>query len=603
MKEKFEIPKYVPKDPQEIASYMAERLKRENTETDDIKAKKLKPEEIHNKALELFDLTLEKEDLIQAFSSDEKTLNEPERTKKETEITEKTDLDSVDFRKVGRQFSSSQSIKESTEETKKELEDVKRKIAEFSSNEKVLDEYESILAEKIQIIKMARQVEGAREYLNQLGMAESKLLAHRNSEDVKLTSADKKVLEENEKRRGLIESKIKEWMSNPDIYYEVNKRQFLDYRKQLLKDGFVETSSVQKEIAQIRGHLELGIPVFLRGHLGAGKTEILLHIARKYYGCEPEFISGSEEATKYDIYGKTQIGVRSEEDRNREFKIRMDEYMTMNPNVKGKELKQIEKQYYDEIIVKGQTTSFFQYGPLVRAMKEGKPIIIDEIDGIPHSILMRLNHVLTRKTGDKFKIQENGGEEIGVNRGFCVMATGNIKSAKYKREELDAAFLSRWWSSEIRYLPQDEEIKILTASLIDKRGNLDMKSPEDFDALKRLAQSAEEIQKIFTGEKTDVFGEGGDAARGISASLEKSVLSMRDLWNIVKPWKAHNFDKPLDSYIYTEFIKKATVPKDAVYLTQLFCRFGFFRDWEAEQFQITGLDKKKLDAFRAKKPS
>lgn len=477
----------------------------------------------------------------------------------------------------------------------------------MASQPQIAEAYKEYLKEKIEVIQSARKMEGLNALSEKIDLSESKLLAHRNNEDIKLTKGDKEVLNKNEIIRQKAGQRLEKLMSVPEVYYEVKRRELLDYRLQLLRkggikkdqSGFVEAPSVKKEISQILGHLELGIPVFLRGHLGAGKTEILLHISRKYYGVEPEFISGSEEASKYDIYGKTQIGLRSEKDKMEEFKTRMDEYRTMFPAVAPDDLHKVEKEYYDTIVVHGRTTSFFQYGPLVRAMKEGKPILIDEIDGIPHSILMRLNHVLTRKAGDKIKIQENGGEEVEVKKGFCVMATGNIKSARYKREELDAAFLSRWWSNEIKYLPPAETLKVITASLIDKRGKLELKDKEDFGAMERLTQAASEIQKIFTGEKSDIFGEGGDAARGISASLEKSVLSMRDIWNIVKPWKANNFDKPLDDYIHSEFIKKATVPKDAVYLTQLFCRFGFFKDWEPEKFGIVGLDKKKLEAFRA----
>lgn len=603
MPEKFE---YFPKSAEELSGKMIERLKKENVGREgETKEEKIKPEQVQPGALELSDLVVEKEDLLRAIGASEKLLKEEkgeEATLSQDEIIEALDeIENFDVRSFGRQFDSEQSIKNSIEENKKQLSEVKERIGELANKPEIAEAYQKNLQEKIEIIHLARQVEGLRMLEGKINLSEAKLLAHHNNEDLKLTKADKKVLDKNEIIRQKAGEKAEGFMNNPEVYYEVNRRELLDYRRQLLKDGFVETPSVKKEIAEIMGHLELGIPVFLRGHLGAGKTEVLLHTARKYYGTEPEFISGSEEATKYDIYGKTQIGARGEEDKIKEFKLRLDEFKTMCPEIKGKELKAVEKQYYDEIVVKGQTTSFFQYGPLVRAMKEGKPVLIDEIDGIPHSILMRINHVLTRKAGDVVKIQENGGEEIKIKEGFCVMATGNIKSARYKREELDAAFLSRWWSSEIKYLPPDETLKILTASLIDKRGTLELKDKEDLEGIKQLTQAAEEIQKIFSGEKTDVFGEGGDAARGISASLEKSVLSMRDLWNVVKPWKAHNFDKSLDDYVYTEFIKKATVPKDAVYLTQLFCRFGFFKDWEAEQFGLVGLDKKKIEAFKAKK--
>jgi midasin (ATPase involved in ribosome maturation) len=40
---------------------------------------------------------------------------------------------------------------------------------------------------------------------------------------------------------------------------------------------------------------------------------------------------------------------------------------------------------FKAIVIQGHTMSFFPDGPVVRAMKEGKPLIIDEIDAYPHS--------------------------------------------------------------------------------------------------------------------------------------------------------------------------------------------------------------------------
>jgi MoxR-like ATPase len=221
------------------------------------------------------------------------------------------------------------------------------------------------------------------------------------------------------------------------------------------------------------------------------------------------------------------------------------------------------------------------------------------MDGIPHSIIMRLNHVLTRRPGDRIRVQENGGEDIFVKRGFCVMATGNIKSFRYKREELDAAFLSRWWSNDITYPPQNETYEILVASLLDKRGNLQVNNVSDMDELKRLTLAAAEIQKIFCGEEIDYFGEGADAARQVPASLKKSVLSLRHLWNVVRPWKARNFDKSLESYILNEFIRPS-VAEDQIYLVQLFCRYRFYKTWRSDAFGIPRLTEARLLAFQGK---
>ena len=423
------------------------------------------------------------------------------------------------------------------------------------------------------------------------------LLARRNDENAALTKADSETIKKYDLIQKKVLEKIDGFMKHDEIYYETKRRNLLEYRRQLLNDGFVETESIKKTMINIVSHLQIGIPVLLRGHLGVGKTEIALHASRKYFGQEPEFISGSEEATKYDMYGKTQIGIRSEEDKIREFKHRMDEYIRMNKNLDKKAVKAVEKQYYQTIVIQGVTASFFQYGPLIRALKEGKPLLIDEMDGIPHSIIMRLNHILTRRPGDVIRVQEDSGDEITVQKGFCVLATGNIKSARYKREELDAAFLSRWWSNDIQYTPQNETYEILVASLLDKRGNLQVKRLGDLDDVKRLTEAASEIQQIFTGDHLDYLGEGADVARQMPASLKKSVLSLRHLWNIIRPWKAHNFNQPLEYYILNEFIKPA-VAEDQLYLLQLLCRFRFFKTWHVDQFGIPGLTKSRLLAYQ-----
>ncbi len=463
----------------------------------------------------------------------------------------------------------------------------------------VAEAYRKKTADRIAVIRAARDAESLQKLIEKSELARLHLVAHRNGADLVLSAADEETVRKYAAVCGAARERIERLIGREDVYYEAKRRTLLEYRRQLMTGGFVRTESVKAQIMRILSHVRLGIPVFLRGHLGVGKTETALHVSRAYLGFEPEFISGSEEATKYDIYGRTQIGIGSDEERLQEYARRMEEYRRLHPSASGAELGDVERSYYRAIVVQRQATSFFQYGPLVQAMRQGKPLIIDEMDGIPHSILMRINHVLTRRAGDRIKVQENGGEEIAVEKGFCVLATGNVKSARYKREELDAAFLSRWWSEDVRYPPQGEAYEILLAALIDKRGELRMRAPGGLEDLKRLTEAAAEIQRIFTGERIDFLGEGADATRGTPAGLKKSVLSLRHLWNIVKPWKAHNYDRPIDDYILNEFIKPA-VAEDQVYLVQLFCRFRFFKDWTADRFEMPGLTPDKLAAFQGR---
>ena len=606
---------------EDVARYLTKRLRREiktqqrikrvrpkeqlaHSGSDDSgKPKRLNHLEIEQGVDRLIQATLEKEDLLKQIISDQAVVNGQKTSITQEEILDALGgvdvTDDLDLRALTHSIGSTQGLEGSMVRARRRLAEVESGIADLISRKNIAKAYEDHITRKVSFIRSARNVKSLQTLIEKCELAHMELLARRNNENVTLTKADIEIVKKYALIRQKALGKIDDLMGHDEIYYEAKRQRLLEYRRQLLNSGFVETPSIREEVMKIVSHSQLGIPVLLRGHLGTGKTEIALHVARKYFGYEPEFISGSEEATKYDIYGRTQIGVRPEKDRIREFEHHMREYMKWNPDAPKEELKEVEKQYYQAIVVKGLTTSFFHYGPLVRAMREGKPIIIDEMDGIPHSIIMRLNHVLTRRAGDTVRVQENGGDDIIVKKGFTVLATGNIKSARYKREELDAAFLSRWWSSDINYPPQQETYEILVASLLDKRGNLQIKNSYDLDDLKRLTGAAAEIQRIFAGEQVDYFGEGADAAREIPASLKKSVLSLRHLWNIVKPWKARNFDKPLENYVLNEFIKPSVV-EDQIYLVQLFCRFRFFKTWKVQEFGIPGLTETKVLAFQGK---
>ncbi len=227
-------------------------------------------------------------------------------------------------------------------------------------------------------------------------------------------------------------------------------------------------------------------------------------------------------------------------------------------------------------------------------MEEGRIVIIDEVNAIPHEVLISLNHLLTRKVGDKINIQQDSGREIEIQEGFGIIMTGNLNQGQEKyidRQDMDPAFLSRLHKIEYDYLPQNtegtledeaskenEQFQLLLVSLMDKDGNLEI--PEDsLKKLWNLAKSARIIQDVFAGKELGgayYFKEaGGRATRYL---LKESVLSLRGLENIISQWKAEGFAKELDYYVYNNFIKEGTVASDRAYLYQLMKdQFGFFQ--------------------------
>ncbi len=587
--------------PAAMKGWLQEELRTESAETGE--NTELDPFKKDRILSEVFALVRERQDLIRQIVADSSSVSDEDQAISQDEVLAALDLidtmEEVHLPGLTRRMDVNRSFQASMEGARKELARASDRVAEVLAEPGAARAYREEMKGRIGLIRLARNVDSLYGLVEKCELAIMQLVARRNSEDLPLTTTDLNTLKKYETVIDKARSKIEGLIAREDVFYETKRRGLLEYRRQLMAGGFVETATVKNKIMRVMSHLQAGIPVFLRGHLGVGKTELALHVCRHYLGVEPEFISGSEEATKYDIYGRTQIGVTSEAERMAEWRRRIDQYRRTNPELTERELKEVERRYYETIVVKGQTSSFFQEGPLVRAIRAGKPLIIDEMDGIPHSIIMRMNHVLTRRPGDKGRVQESGDEEITVQKGFCVIATGNVKSARYKREDLDAAFLSRWWSEDIRYPPRNETYEILTAALIDRRGDLQVKTPGDLDDLKRLTEVAGEIQQIFMGEHLDYLGEGADAARGLPAGLKKSVLSLRHLWNIVRPWKAHHFSKPLEHYILEEFIKPS-VAEDQVYLVQLFCRFRFFKEWTVDRFEIPGLTEAKLLAFQGR---
>lgn len=227
-------------------------------------------------------------------------------------------------------------------------------------------------------------------------------------------------------------------------------------------------------------------------------------------------------------------------------------------------------------------------------MEEGRPIIIDEVNAIPHEVLISLNHILTRRVGDKINIQQDTGRTVEVKKGFCILMTGNLNQGQERyiyRQDMDPAFLERFYKIEYDYLPQktegsledeagaeNEQFHLLLVKIMDQNGNIE--APEDsIKKLWNLAKAARVTQDVFAGKEISdayYFQEAG--RRPIYYLLKKSVLSIRALDNILTQWQKDGYRQELDYYIWKEFISQSTIASDKAYLYQLLKdRFNFFQ--------------------------
>jgi len=404
------------------------------------------------------------------------------------------------------------------------------------------------------------------------------------------------------------------------------------YRPYQLR-SYAEDASRERlvNIPQVEKLTELGLeklrsrqPFLLSGHLGSGKTEMARHIAKLHMlengiGYDPEsedpdvvydrlqveIFSGGEDTTVYDLIGKQKLTGHSGD----------------NPALAAKRAdaiyEELQKTSYHDIpkeeiirMLLGKadiTVTKFAYGPLSRSLRDGKPIIVDEVNMIPSEVLGRLNDIMLARVGSKVALQENGQEVMEVKPGFAILGTCNFGAIYTGTQAMNAAFKSRWVMREVDYPEVDETYDLILASLVQKdRLRLPPKFPaEKFDSLARLAVTVNEIQQIFSG-KTEgsrfmAMSSGVSAER---SGLEQNVVSTRDLMRkIVIPWKASNFTKSLEEIIAENILASASDhADDQKLMTELFLRRGFFADWKERDFRAGGVQnvsQREIDALTA----
>lgn len=230
---------------------------------------------------------------------------------------------------------------------------------------------------------------------------------------------------------------------------------------------------------------------------------------------------------------------------------------------------------------------------LFKAIKEGKPIILDEINAIPTPVLVSLNDVLQRRAGEL--VYAPGIGQVEIEPGFSVIMTGNLSNERVTyagTNELNPAFLSRLDSFNYDYLPQstdgnhknqadprsNELFHVIMSKMVDDTGTfVAPEAHESMSKLFKLAQLARTTQDIFTGrwKETQVnVTASGDSSE---PELSTAVLSMRNVFRVIENWDGGN-EKDLDKALWDGFISSITNVEDQQLVITQAHRFGFFTD-------------------------
>ena len=422
---------------------------------------------------------------------------------------------------------------------------------------------------------------------------------------------------ENVEYKKLHEEYKKILFSSPEIYYWKKITQLKEMKDTLDGEGrIVETPYVKEIMEMIDADIRNGRPVFVHGELGSGKTELAKHICRRMY-LQKHLERWEKENPKPQYPGEIDDWTARREKEKTPFIISGHKNMDIAPLLgsRGMEVSEkpspeeqsriieeaVEKFENDEIKLGKKTTdtqkeslrkayqegfkNFVEVravlGQFYEAMRQGRPIILDEINAIPHSILIALNDLLQAKPGNTIVPMIPGAESFKVQDGFVVLATGNWKPEDGKayigRQLIDAAFLSRFGITSYDYLPQriegetigasdenarnekaESELFMLMATHILDGDTLGANIPADsFEKLRGLAKAARVLQNAFS-EKGNISFDDPESGAKLPAKevMGENVLSIRHLIPILENWKSDGFVRDLDDYVFLHFVDR-----------------------------------------------
>ena len=447
------------------------------------------------------------------------------------------------------------------------------RIAELSGNPQVLDAYKNRFGELKGTLAQAVEYEHLRQEEDAVTKAEQKLRKLYEEIGRAPGPIERKKLAGLSERRKEIEEMLKGFELDSQTIDMLRRREVRRMQHDLERYSFAETESRQELIRQVLPDLLQGAPVLFQGETGSGKSQLAKYISERYLGKTPTIISVSEQIKESQIMGSRGL--------------------------EG-----------------GETV--FNYSEFVKAQKEGRPVILDEVNLMPHEFAGLLHDLLQKRVGDVW-VHPTTGEQIPITA--PIMATANLKSERYKqRYELDVATLRRFiggaGAREIHYLDigkKDKEgnqiapetLKILSAVLADRHGNIQWNEEEALqkvEEMKRFVQACRKIQEDFTLS----IREGGEEslARGDRMAFKELVITLKDQIEIMKAWKASGFEEPLDSIVLKEFFHKAEISgraaKDRENMVKVFIANKLFQNTKPEDFKIQGLSPKAIRQWQGK---
>lgn len=432
------------------------------------------------------------------------------------------------------------------------LHEIDSALGQLAQDKELQAEAQALWRERAEIMRQAASITQRERKIGALAVQIATLRAHAAKLDRPLSAGKKRQIHRLEiKREELQENLYKNDLPDyllGDLDEELERHARREVRRQF-EQGLVMTEPMAAVIYEALPSITAGNPALFVGETGGAKTALAKYLSRKCLGKEPEIVSGYADVNGYQLMGKTGLTTTKE----------------------------------------GATVSEFVSGPVVRAMEEGRPLILDEINAMPPEFLKRLNEITQLRPGDTTSIQEDSGKVITVRPGFCVLATANEKSKRYAGvEDFSTEFLNRFTANTYRIGYPDADVvvgedpldnyKLAYAAVSDRAGNiLFEEGPEKLEAFTKAAHLT---QRLFSGSITeglsqterDVVGSDRLADAG-ATGLDKNVLAPRTMVALL--------EKVIDSHgaltlsqVLTRWVDSVKSPHDKKVITTILTTRG-----------------------------
>jgi MoxR-like ATPase len=336
--------------------------------------------------------------------------------------------------------------------------------------------------------------------------------------------------------------------------------EIVEYKEDLARPGHIcITPSTEEYLEAIGDRMLTGKPMFLHGPTGTGKTSLARFAAVHFTNKDPEMIFCNPQTKESNVWGKTGI-----------------------KPAKGGAIETVEI-----------------YGPLAKAMIEGKTVIFDEFTALPKEQMVFIKGVFNAKVGDRINIVGNGIVDIAP--GFQMIFTANLKSKKnQERQDLPPEIAREFEQNnlEVKYTPADEAYDIVLSRLLNQDGSLDMSYFDLNITLPNLCKVMAEIQESYTKETDIKVAERADSVNRTNGkvlhSLEKFVMTQGSVEAILQAWLVERqtgkrdrcFAEFLDERFKTALTFKEYSEADRILVAKILASKGFLTTLAAKDLDL-----------------